>query len=1812
MKCAFKRVTVLPIALLVLFFTISSLSFIGCSSDTNKISIELTTPNGPSERQTNIIIEFSEDIVGEEQVQVLLDSIEVFISPKLPARYRWITTKTLQIMPLQPLNPATRYSLIVKPEILKDAEKSLARNRVFEFETKRFKVVSIVPTVESLVDDPKYVSVSVGIRFSELVELEEFKKYLILKWRNRSTRDRIDYKIIGGEISDVYTLKLSPIKRDQKVKYLDFGVEEGLQAKNSNMPLSESKTRKVGIEASRELVVKYVKVVQRGMKHTIVADFSTSVRLKNIKSYILLSEDINIDVTQEAAGRLVITGEFTAHDQMTIKFLKGLKSKDGGILEDEFYQALRFPDLKPSLRFGSKGSYLSRHGLKNIKIEALNMNKLHVEVEKVYINNLVTFLHTSYNRRGSSIPVGKRVFEKDVEFKTVKNRLTPFTVDFENLLKNHNQGLFRFTIRGDGRYWRADTRSIMITDIGMIAKQAEDKLHIWTISTSSLNELVGTKVKLLSQTNQIISEGYTDNNGHITLRGMKKNSDDFIPFVITAERGDDFSFLLFSECKISTSNFEVNGKSNSSKGFDAFLYSDRGVYRPGEKVNVVAVVRDKKLKVPTDLPVVLKVLGPDGENFEELRGKLNVQGMAEFTVDIPSYSRTGKYRARLEISGPSFVGETSFSIEEFLPDRIKVDVSTDKNSYVAGDSIAITVDAKLLFGMPANDRRYEIRSWFEPHQFRPLGWKDYSFSNLTGSLGDVEKTIGSGKLDSNGKAILTYDIPKGIRPVSAAKAVVEVSVFEHGGRSVSKRTSTIVHPNSFYLGVDRISNKYGAVDKSEEFNWVAVSSDGKEIDIEGIVARISKIGWRSVVELDASGRRRYVSHKHHELVKEIFLDNGSQGSFEFNPDHYGQYQVDIVHRELNIITSTQFHVSGWGYSPWSMQNPDRIELEMGKPAYKPNEQAEVVVKAPFSGKLLITVEREKVFYSKLYDLDGTTATIKIPIKKAYGPNAYVTATLVRSPQVSDEYTPLRAYGAIPVFMDMSDKDIDVSVLANRKVRPNEKLDITVKVPNAGSQAFVTIAAIDEGILQLTEYENPNLHSFFFTKKRLDITSYDIFNLLLPEVERAKLFSSPGGDRDSRRRSHLTSRSMSRVKPVALWSGLLPVKNGRVKYSIDLPEFNGQLRVVAVAVSGDKFGVGDLDVTVQAPIVLTPSVPRFASGKDNFIIPVSVFLTEKKAQDVKVSLNVNGPIEIIGESTESIHLESMTEDIVRFELNIKDADALAHLKFTATSDDYSAKSEVNLPIRPPTAPMSITGNGTVKPNKAVNIDVPADFIVGTANFFFAASSTPKLEFAKSLNYLLRYPHGCLEQTTSKAIPLLYFDTIVKQIDPTKFEDHAAEYYVSQAIKKISSMQSPQGHFSFWPRGRGTKPWASTYALHFLAEAKKLGYHVPENVTERGVFFLKDVVRSKANGYNSRSSRNQNRNWRNGETWDKGDEQTIQTYAMYVLALLGDPDQGKMNYLFEEKFDELSYEARVLLGGAFSLSGDNLTANKLWPEKLPAENPNENRYGRIFNSRVRRLAVTLTVMSDTAPDHYLIPKLTKTLNELYNEKRWLNTQENAWALLAMGKLIATSKAGSYTAKIENNGNVIADFDNRDFSFSDSTLLNTQLNLSTVGETNCYYFWEARGLPVKYDFNEVNEGINVKRRILTSEGDMLSLENANQGELYVVEITISSKDKVENVVIDDLLPAGFEIENPRLDSRASFQAIPEGDLSPQASDIRDDRLLLYVDLQAGAEKNYYYLVRAVTEGTFVIPPITAESMYDPTIRGSGSSGFLTVVKR
>ncbi len=1842
-----------------------------------RYNVKTFAPQGEVPEWTDFSITFSEAIVDKSRVGTEVPAEALRFTPAVQGTARWVAPDRISFFLDAPLAPAAQYTVKLTSEINPSEVFQLTGQKEFKFATEPFRVQQT--RMEFRNDAAREYAIGFGtITFNYPVTTADLKAHLSIELDDGT---EIPYQIQTNTLTArTITFETKRIKRSNVNQEIKVKVEKGFKCTGGEIGLEKANVTLVILRGRGTLGVTYSDVRESDGTPYISVSFNAPILSDSVEPYLEVTPAVNYQVTSNYRN-IKIHGDFKRRTTYTLKIRRGLTARNDAVLKQDYMTQLRIPDIRPQIRFLGAGFFLARKGHLNLGLATINVKRVKLDIEKVFANNLIYVSKLDRWSRWSR-NLGKPIHSEVLDIPTELNEEVTTPISLEDYLSDEHVGIFKVVVRNEDSRWYSAHQWVLITDLGISAKRAGDNLYVWVKSLATGKPVPAARVKLISDNNQTLLTGTTNWAGFVEFTDVAEKTNDFIPFMITVAKRDDLAFVQLDRHEIATADFDIAGPAYLQKGYEAFLYTSRGVYRPGETVQLAGIVRGPKQRPADSLPTRIEILAPDGRIMRKLRQQTNKSGACDLKIPISDYALTGNYIAKMKIAD-RVVGRTQFQVEEFMPDRMKVTLTTDKSTYKLGEVPNVEVNATNLFGPPAVGRKVQASCQLQAVPFivsedtLPPGtdvtkWRSFVFGSHTRQFESQRIELGEAKTDAEGKARYQFTIPSTLKAPSLLNGILTASVSEIGGRAVTASHRVVIHPYSHYVGLRRTTTGEVKINQPLHFDYVAVDNTMAVAPGRALKLTLYKVHWNTILRQNSAGRYEYVSEPQTTEVKTYALTSAETvQTLTLTPSDYGRYRVSLEDIESTATAEIGFYVSGWRNTPVSMEHPTRLDLTLDKPGYRPGETAKLNIKAPFSGTLLLTVERDRVLSHRTIVMKENTATLSIPVRDNYKPNVYVSGTLTRSTSMDTissvnkkSLLPARAFGVIPLKIDatrsrlsiemslkgkndagstddiplQANYDADISESGEVVVLPNSEVDIMFQVHGRRSwQKYdVCIAAVDDGILALTDFQTPNPHDYFYQQRGLKTRSFDLYGGILPEIADVTDNSSTGGDAAlaRQRRQRLNTSSIRRVKPVSLWSGFVKTDgNGRGSVRFKVPQFNGKLRLMAVAFAGSNYGATEAYLTVREPIVLTPTFPRFLAGGDKIRVPVTLFNGTGDDGEFTVTLQAAGDVQLLSASSESSafspqpsvkegslattknaltendqlnrekslsinkKVEVGIEAQVFFDIGVQDAIGEVTFNLSAQGNGETTKIDVQLPMRSVAPPVTKTGHGAVRAGKPVDFILPSNLIPESSEFSLTLTPFPNVAFADSLRYLVRYPYGCLEQTTSKVFPLLYFSDLARTVEPMLAAEDSVDYYVTSGITKLESMLMSNGQFSYWPGGTYANPWSSIYASHFLVEARKAGYEVADRVYEAMLEGLKTEAKFSP------------------DMEDENDAQKIKTeialatYASYVLAAAGQPDRGTMHYLKNRGAGGLSDYSHFQLAGAFALSDELETALSMLPVSvLPnfnGKDTEKRETGGTFNSPIRAQAIMLDVLAEVNENHPSIPTLVKNLSEAASDgNRWTTTQDNAFAFLALGKIMQKQADRNYNGTIRINGEDFADFDANEIRFTDEAWDGTRIQISVKGDGTCYYYWSAFGIQRDSYIEEYEHELQVRRRYFNKDGEELTGTFVH-GDLIVAEISVKALTaNLENVVVVDMLPTGFEIENPRLESRAGIPWLKTQGFKPDYLDIRDDRLIFFGTFPRQRERKFYYALRAVTQGEFTLPPIAAEAMYDPTkstVKGS-----------
>lgn len=1800
-----------------------------CTGD--RVTILSFTPTEEVEEFTTFQVDFSEDIAPEGKIGEWMEEEYIDFEPAIQGKYKWLSPNTLIFSPETALKPGQSYSAQVNDKVLEGYEKK-GDFEEYSFHTPYFDATRVEFFWTQIPRSEYKVTVQANIYFNYPVDPEAISEYLEVEKAGKNIKN---FTVVSTEPSEVIAVNFGEVQQTEKDQEFEITIKNGLKSTVTDQGMTDDRSYSVTLDALTRLAITSVSSGTDGNKGWIEVFTTQAIDDKAVDRFLTIDPRKSYKITT-SDNSFRIEASFTPGSTVQLAIKKGLPGLYGGQLEDSYSQEVIMADLDPQLEFtDDKGQYLMRGGQENLKVRAVNVRRANVKIYEVFANNLLFYFYNhgggyyydnccgvqngfSYNASyeegdgdyyddyyyddyyyGSGVDNYGRLLHTDsVILGDDKNRLNEFTVNLSNLLDKRFGGIYVIEVRDERDYWRKDLKVVSVSDLGVVAKRSPDELLIYVNSIKSAQPVSGVEVSLISSNNQALVTGTTDGSGVIHFKNLKEETKGFTPRLITARKGDDFNFVDFKSTEIGLSRFDVGGKREYSDTYETFIYADRNLFRPGEKAHFNTIVRDKQIGNVTDIPLIFKVINPRGRTFQETKKTLDSEGSAELELDIPNYAETGDYTLEVYSGSKELMGAYSFSVEEFVPDKIRVEANADKKELDPGESLTLDIFSEYLFGAPCDGHTYEVDVNLRHASFRSKKYKDYSFYPRKVNNEYLSNDYETGTLDETGRDKMEWTAPEDITASGIVRASAYVTVFDATGRTVTQVVPFKIFPNDYFIGVKN-GPWYVSTGKPVTVNAVAVDSREKNISNFRAEVEVIRYEWRTVLKKNRSGSYYYQSERKEitEETKAITLNGPT--AYTFTPKKSGQYEVRIRKKGENRYTARNIYAYGYSTTnstSFQVDREGRIEIIPDKEKYKPGESAKVLFKTPFSGKMLVTVEREKVMEHRVITVENNTAELELPISSEHLPNVFVSATLYKPHAAQGGGPFFVGHGYQPLLVEAPDNRLDVEIQAPDRIKPRRTQEIVVKTAPQ-ENVFVTLALVDEGILQIKNYKTPDPYGFMYAKRKLGVSSYDLYEYLMDEV--TTLSSSVAGGDESGSAKRMNPITAKRFKLLSFWSGTRRTNSsGEVRISVPIPQFNGSARIMAVAYTGKRFGSADKNMTITDDVVLMPAIPRFLSPNDSIVLPVSLMNTTTKTGKVSVNVKTEGPLKVSSSATQSITLGSKDNKNLKFGLQVGNQVGKGKITITTSGLDQ-VKEEIEIAVRP-TSPLVVEdGFGTIKAGETKDVRIPGNFVAGTQNTNISIAKFPALKYADNLKYLVQYPHGCLEQTTSKLFPQLYFDELAAAVAPDMYVNGNPVYFIKEGIRKLQSMQLSDGSLAYWPGGSYTNWWGSTYAAHFLVEAQKAGYDVQENVLNRLLGYLAREAADK-DTYTYRS-------YRNGTLGQEVKARKEVLYSLYVLALADRADISLMNY-YRARTHLLTTDARYLLAGSFALKNDWNAFNELMPEAFLAEQP-VRESGGSFDSPIRANAMILSILCDVEPNNKQVPSLIRYLTA--KGRKIYSTQDKSWTFLALGKAANKNARAKVNVDVMAGGKKIGSYNGQAWNFQSKLLNGQKVQLKASGSGEVYYFWSTEGVKAggEAEVPEVDNNIKARRTYYTRDGEVIKDMRVKQGDLIVCEIELQTGIRgVENLAVSDLLPAGFEIDNPRLGSSSSLNWM-KTNMYPEYLDIRDDRLLIFTSMRANDTRKYHYLLRVVNAGRFKLAPLGCEAMYDPEFNSYHGAGIVRV---
>ncbi len=1502
--------------------------------------------------------------------------------------------------------------------------------------------------------------------------------------------------------------------------------------------------------------------------------------------------------------------------KLTLK--PALAAADGASLGQAVVREVYTGPLEPLAGFASQGSVLPAHESRGLPVVTVNVPELDLEFLRIRDESLASFLrdYTRIGRRSywslsELATFAEPVYANRFAIDAAANQRTLSYIPVRDIRELAAPGLYFAVMKRPGRFTHEyDTAMFFVSDLGVHARAYRDSLLVHAASLETGKPAGGVKIAIRDTEGATRASAETDANGLATLAGYKLDA----AHVLVAERGRDVSVLPFNLPALDLSEFAIAGR--AQRELEIFPWSGRDLYRPGERVRVAALLRDHDGKAVAPQPLYATLKQPDGRALFTRTLEPGALGAYEFEHRTAPDARTGRWTLELSTDPTGAVGASTFEfrIEEFLPERLKLELESPVEQLAPGENLPLEVEAAYLYGAPAAGNRFTARVTVvnDTHPVEAL--KDFHFGDPLAELPKEPRDALDEALDAEGRLETEIAPVEGATIVAPTAVIVSGSVYETGGRAVTRTLKRTIWPAETIVGIrPQFDLAEGALPHGDaRFEVVRTNPAGELLAANGLKVRLIRehrdYTWR--YDTSVGWRADFVQRWETTRESTLSFRAGERAQLAF-PVEWGGYRVEIEDPETNLVVRLPF-VGGWS---WRDDNrgtdarPDKVKLALDRTHYRGGETLKVTVTPPHAGPALLMLEADGLLWHETRHVDAGTV-VEIPLDPKWERHdLYLTALVFRPGSAAQKVTPNRAVGVVHVPIARQDRRVEVALASPETMRPKQPMAVDVSAPAlAGKTAQVRVTAVDLGVLNITRYPLPDASAWFFAQRRLGIDAYDLYARVIEafDGERARL--RYGGDAalaalPSARRPDPSIEMVDLFHaPVALDAA------GKARVEIPVPDFNGTLRVRALVYGESVYGAAEHDTIVRAPLVVEASTPRVLAPGDRAKLTLDLTNLSGAAQTFETKLTAIGPI-ALERTRATSKLADQAKETLSVGLTATGTYGVGEIRAEVSGPGVEVDRTFRFVVRP-AWPAASRASSTVLetaapvvPEASLREGLVPDSVVARVTI----GTLPPFPFGAAVRGLIGYPYGCIEQTTSRAFPLVRLDDATAArfgLEPVPAERRAA--MLSDAFGRIAAMQTETGHFGSWPGDSWVNTQMTPYVTELLLDARDAGYTIPETVLTKALDRINEDLLAGGNGHYE---------------YDHSEHLRLAEMAHggYALARVAKAPVGTLRALYDNERTKLEGPLPLVhLGVALKLMGDLPRATAAVEEAFTRKFDRPNYLGD-YGSELRDLALMLALTHEHAlakPEYDArVVALAREMlgrGETQSKSWYISTQEQG-AVFRLGRALLESPGRTFSASIvvgakveERTGESLVA---RELSPQE---LAAGARIVPRGEGPFYVTQDVAGVPrTAPAAAEDDAKLRIRRSWHHTDGKPWDGSSAREGDVLVAHLTIESGETMNDALIVDLLPGGFEIENLNLTDASQWQgvAIDGVDLADRGSaaeiryeEYRDDRYVAAIRLWAGTTAHLFYLVRAVSPGEFAVPPPSVEDMYRPELRAFG----------
>ena len=1340
---------------------------------------------------------------------------------------------------------------------------------------------------------------------------------------------------------------------------------------------------------------------------------------------------------------------------------------------------------------------------------------------------------------------------------------------------------------------RRISKNILASDLGLMAKAGSDgELLVITNDLKTAKPLTGIELEFYDYQQQLLGKVSTDGDGKGVFKSEEK------PFAVIARNGSQRGYLRLNDGEsLSLSSFDVSGE-YVSKGLKGFVYGERGVWRPGDSLYLNFILEDKSKTLPINHPVVFELSNPQGVVASRLVRSSSENGFYHFGTATSSDAPTGNWRANIKVGGVDF--SHPIKIETVKPNRLKINLDVG-GERITQSQINGRLDVKWLHGAPGRGLKSTFDLTMYPTTTSFKQFPEYTFQDRTLNYYSETATIFEAYTNNEGKAEFNFNLEdmSSQDPPGFMQLVFNGKVFEESGNFSIDRFTASYAPYSTFVGFNfRDQEEYSGMlytDTTQHVDIVTVDAEGNPVDKQNVQVELYHLERYWWWDNYNSSVADYVSGNASSLIKSGTVSTrGGKATWTFSvlPEDWGTYYIKVTDRQGGHATGSSFYMDAPGYygrySRESKTTPTKLTFNTDKKTYSTGEQVRVNIPGGEGGRALISIENgRKVLSATWMEMKQGENVYSFQATPEMSPNVFVYVSLLQPHAQTSNDLPVRLYGLVGIGVEDPQTHLTPIISMPDELEPGGEVKIVVSEKAKRKMTF-TLAVVDEGLLDITRYQTPDPWNRFYAREALGVRTWDLYDRVMGAFGSSleRILALGGGDEAEKKESDAKA---NRFKAVVKFFGPITLEAGSSRtISFKMPQYVGSVKTMVVAGYNGAYGKTDKTTPVRKPLMVLATLPRVLGPTEKVKLPITLFASDKRIQSVKVEVTTSGPL-TIKNPVKTIAMSSSGDLTLDFDVEVKPEVGIGKIKVVASAAGFTGTDEIEIDVRNPNPPITQARDQIVEAGQYWEPDVTPIGMPGTNSGMLEVSNIPPINLGYRLQYLIQYPHGCIEQTTSSVFPQLFLDAVRPLTDSEK---ERTKNNITKGIERMKLFVTSDGGFGYWPGYAEADAWGSTYAGHFLLAAEAKGYFIPGDLLKR----WKRYQKNKANEW-----RNNNRDY---HYWDY-----LQAYRLYTLALAGAAELPAMNRLRETK--NLTAQCSWMLAAAYAKAGQPEVAKKIVAGVTMDIAP-YNEMGYTYGSNIRDMAMimdALVLMNERPKALAVLKDLSKVLS---NQSYWMSTQTTAYCLQAIGNFVGGEKKGDIKFSYSYSGNDLSMTTTLPVANADLPMNGKGGKLRFNNQTNgvLYVRILLSGTPVAGQEQEDSNDLFIATSYVSSKGEPIDPSRLEQGAEFFAKVTVrhlGMRSAYQNMALTQIFPSGWEINNARLTGDEGLDNFDRGDYQ----DIRDDRVYTYFNLNSGQSRTFTVRLTASYAGQFYLSAVNCEAMYDNSIYGRTRGQLVEVVK-